>query len=90
MILPVWVTLLGSKVFRINAVVLGSNSWLSIFNGIALIVESFFQTFNLIKGTRTNNMSLNRITVSNVKGSGASRHNGMVLGSNPEFRIPSD
>ena len=85
--LTVCFPVLGPRVFRINAVVLGSNDGISIFSGIVLTVEFILNIFNLIQGIMRNNPSLSSITDSSVRVPGAHRNNAMVLGSNPEFGI---
>ena len=76
--------------FRINAFGLGSNCRLGMFRGIELVVEFFLKTFHLIQRVRKDNLSLNSIIVSSIKGMLTHRNNGAVLGSNPEFGISVD
>ena len=66
---------------------LGSDYFLSIFCGLALIVEFLLKTFNLIQEARRNNSFYNIIYVYSFKGTSTRMHKYVVLVLDLKFGI---
>ena len=75
---------------KINAVVLGSNEWISIFCWLALIVDFFLQNFQLFQGISINNCYIYWIILPIIKAMGDTDFNNAVSGSYPPLVLFTD